>query len=247
MDTVEECAICVEDLGAPHRPAAQVACGHIFCYVCVERLVKTSKGSVDCPHCRQPFKLKHVRLLAPWTNGLRLKDQSAAEEAALRGLDEVRQQRADMERRANDAERALRHALRAAESQRPTTMTTSIGNGSSSADAPHVEPAAHATLPCTSVPLQPQTTAPSLALTAEQRERIAANRAAALEQRNAPPQPQTAAPSLALTADQRERMAANRAAALERKRAREADGQRQQGQGAERAALVALTPNPNPS
>ena len=139
---------------------------------------------------------------------------------------------------------ALRHALRAAESQRPTTTTTSIGNGSSSSTPTRRAGSAWGT-PCTSVPPQPDDRAVP-ALTAEQRAH-SGNRAAALEQRNAPPQPQTAAPSLALTADQRERMAANRAAALERKRAREADGQRQQGQGAERAALVALTPNPNPS
>ena len=187
MASVEECTICTDALGQD-ATAVQLPCGHAFCQRCLDEWAQHSH--TDCPQCRQTYKRSKVRPLKPWNGGLRLKDISKEETAALKALDEAKSARAHMENRAAIAERALRQMQRA--NAQPQQLAHQPGHCSS-----HVteEPiAAPSGLSLTSAaaaihhPAQTGAAAPSAIssrseLTEEQRQRAAANRAAALERK----------------------------------------------------------------
>ena len=86
-----------------------------FCRACCDQWVKSQHR--DCPSCRMPFKPSKLRALLPWEGGLRLKDVSSAEQNALRELEEARQARSAMEKRAATAESAMRQYVRAEEAR----------------------------------------------------------------------------------------------------------------------------------
>ena len=159
--------MCCDELGVDVI-AVQLPCGHAFCQSCLDQWAKNSHN--DCPHCRQPYKRSKMRPLKPWNGGLRLKDLSREETAALKALEEVRAERARMESRAAAAERAVRQAQRAILEQPITALhaVSAVTDVNSTAQSSAVAPPA-----CGS----------RSELTEEQRQRAAANRAAALERK----------------------------------------------------------------
>ena len=199
----EECTVCCSVLGA-ESAAEHLPCGHVFCSTCLREWEANQHS--DCPQCRSVYRRsKAVRALKPWQGGLRTKDKSKQVADAEEVLEEMRAARVAMEQRAAAAERALRHCraakCRATQEAQAVTVTAdaaarSNASGCAGPDlAPRLHPAAASaatTDTASGAALRSETalgavssrSAPGAAtLTEEQRQRAAANRAAALERK----------------------------------------------------------------
>ena len=82
-----ECAICLD---MPHNPTS-LDCGHLFCNSCLQKLFKTSRGSVACPICKTkqltPFnRLPVIIGLKNYFENLNPIPSSSCEQKLLRKL-----------------------------------------------------------------------------------------------------------------------------------------------------------------
>lgn len=180
--SVEECVICSDELGV-ESAAVQLPCGHVFCRSCLEQWARNSHK--HCPQCRTPYQRSKLRELKPWHGGLRLKDQSKEETAALQALEEAKAARALMEKRAAAAEKRLRQEQRVSQVQ-PQMLSRQPPPTQPPLMPPSFMPPPLGLLAapaCAPVAVEQRPSVPSSALTDEQRQRAAANRAAALERK----------------------------------------------------------------
>ena len=180
--SVEECVICSDELGV-ESAAVQLPCGHVFCRSCLEQWARNSHK--HCPQCRTPYQRSKLRELKPWHGGLRLKDQSKEETAALQALEEAKAARALMEKRAAAAEKRLRQEQRVSQVQ-PQMLSRQPPPTQPPLMPPSFMPPPLGLLAapaCAPVAVEQRPNVPSSALTDEQRQRAAANRAAALERK----------------------------------------------------------------
>ena len=218
MASVEECTICTDVLGQD-ATAVQLPCGHAFCQCCLDQWAQLSH--TDCPQCRQTYKRSKVRPLKPWNGGLRLKDISKEEAAALNALDEAKRARANMEDRAAAAERALRQMQRII-AQKQQLAHQRAHCSSQVTEEPAAAPAGLLISTAAAIHhhAQASAAAPSAIssrseLTEEQRQRAAANRAAALERKRERDAAAAASTSMAVEGDDLSLMPAYQPSALE--------------------------------
>lgn len=52
------CSICLEDYNKTNRIPKQLPCQHAFCSPCLAQVFGADRNNVNCPTCRQKFKIK---------------------------------------------------------------------------------------------------------------------------------------------------------------------------------------------
>ncbi|XP_072015963.1 uncharacterized protein [Amphiura filiformis] len=65
------CPLCFEFMVDPHTPK-ELTCPHVYCYLCLQRMVVRGQSMIDCPECRRTTTLPRRGIAALKTN-LRLR------------------------------------------------------------------------------------------------------------------------------------------------------------------------------